>query len=315
LALVVGGTSPEFNLKVLKLATAGGLDYLPEAAGGNADLYRDRQWEQRLLEIAAASGLGAQFGGRYLAVDARVVRAARHGGSCPVSLGVSCSAHRNALARIGPDGVFLEDLDHNPARFLAKALAVLDEMAGAGSARHVDLDQPMDEIRRQLGRCPVGTLVLLSGTLLLARDLAHARFHELLKAGRPLPEYLSRRVICYAGPAETPPGSVIGSFGPTTAARMDNYLPELMAHGVSLVTLAKGDRAAAVVAACRAHGGFYLGAIGGAAAWLAKEHVVESEVIDYADLGMEAIRRVKVKDLPAFVVIDDKGNDLYGPAA
>ena len=313
LALVVGGTSPEFNLKVLKLATAGALDYLPETGGDNEELYRDRRWEERLLEIAASSGLGAQFGGRCLALDARVVRAVRHGGSCPVSLGVSCSAHRNALGRIGPDGVFLEELDRNPGAFSPRPWRC--SMSGpAGGARRVDLDQPMDEIRRQLGRCPVGTLLLLSGTMLLARDLAHARFHELLEAGRPLPDYLSQRVICYAGPAQTPPGSVIGSFGPTTAERMDDYLPELMAQGASLVTVAKGNRSAAVVAACRAQGGFYLGTIGGAAAWLAKEHVLESEVIDYADLGMEAVRRIKVKDLPAFMVIDDKGNDLYGPA-
>ena len=252
LALVVGGTSPEFNLKVLKLATAGALDCLPETADGNEELYRDRRWEGRLLAIAAESGLGAQFGGRYLALDARVVRAARHGGSCPLSLGVSCSAHRNVLGRIGPDGVFLEELDRNAARFLPKALAVLNQRAGRRHARRIELDQPMDEIRRQLGRCPVGTLVLLSGTLVLARALAHARFYELLKSGRPLPEYLSQHVICYAGPAETPPGRVIGSFGPTTAARMDDYLPELMARGASLVTVAKGGRAASVVAACRA---------------------------------------------------------------
>ncbi|MGO8689912.1 MAG: fumarate hydratase C-terminal domain-containing protein [Thermoguttaceae bacterium] len=309
LALVVGGPSPEMNLKVLKLATAGALDCLPAAPDGSGAPYRDRTWEERLLQVAAASGLGAQFGGRWLAIEARVIRCARHGGSCPLSLGVSCSAHRNALGRIGPDGVFLEQLDRDPGRFLQKALAVLGQAAG-GAAR-IDLDQPPGEIRRQLAGCPPGTLVLLSGTLILARDLAHARFHELLKAGRPLPDYLSRHVICYAGPAEAPPGAVIGSFGPTTAERMDDYLPELMARGASLITLAKGNRSAMVAAACRRFGGFYLGTIGGAAAWLARDHVLESEVIDYAEFGMEAVRRIKVRELPAFVVIDDKGSDLY----
>ncbi len=313
LALVVGGPSPEMNLKVLKLATAGALDCLPEEPDGSGEPYRDRAWEARLLQIAAESKLGVQFGGRWLAVDARVIRCARHGGSCPVSLGASCSAHRNALARIGRDGVFLEQLDHDPGRFLAKALAVLEQTAGG--AGRIDLDGGPGEIRRQLAAHPPGTLVLLTGTLILARDLAHARFHELLKAGRPLPDYLSRHVICYAGPAEAPAGAVIGSFGPTTAQRMDDYMSELMARGASLVTLGKGDRSESVAAACRRFGGFYLGAIGGAAAWLARDHVLESELIDYAEFGMEAVRRIKVRDLPAFVVIDDKGNDLYRDAS
>jgi fumarate hydratase class I len=226
-----------------------------------------------------------------------------------VSVGVSCSAHRNALGRIGLDGVFLEDFDRDPARFLPKALPVLQGASGLGGAVRIRLDQPIGEICRQLGQYPVGTLVLLSGVMIVARDVAHARFHELLKAGRPLPDYLGKHPVYYAGPAETPPGGVIGSFGPTTAERMDAYLPELMSHGASLITLAKGGRAPSVAAACRKYGGFYLGAMGGAAALLAREHIVHAEVIDYADLGMEAVRRIEVKDLPAFIVINNRGNN------
>ncbi len=311
LGLVVGGTSPELNLKLLKLATAGALDHLPGDAEGSGEPYRDRTWERRLLEIAAQTGLGAQFGGKYLALSARVIRCARHGGSCPISLGVSCSAHRNALARINADGVFLEEFDHNPARFLPQALAVLQRAAGAAAAA-IDLDRPIGEVCRLLSHYRPGALVLLSGTMIVARDAAHARFNALLQEGRPLPEYLLRHPIYYAGPAETPPGHVIGSFGPTTAQRMDGYLAEFMARGASLITLAKGNRSATVTEACRAHGGFYLGTIGGAAALLAKENILASEVLDYPDLGMEAVRRIRVKNLPAFVIVDDKGNNLYG---
>jgi fumarate hydratase class I len=310
LALVVGGASPELNLKLLKLATAGALDLLPDIPDGSGRAYRDREWERRLLDIAVQTGLGAQFGGKYLAVDARVIRASRHGGSCPVSLGVSCSAHRNAFGLINSAGVFLEDFDRNPSRFLPKAVAVLGGV-GVGGLPRIQLDQPIRDVCRQLAPYPVGTLVLLTGTMIVARDIAHARFHELLKTGRPLPEYLKKHPIYYAGPAETPPGEVIGSFGPTTAQRMDDYLPELMSRGASLITLAKGNRASSVVAACRDYDGFYLGTIGGAAALLAKEHIMYAEVIDYADLGMEAVRRIEVRDLPAFVVVDNRGNDLY----
>jgi fumarate hydratase class I len=311
LGLVVGGTSPEFNLKMLKLATAGALDHLPDRADGSGELYRDRVWEQRLLEIAVETGLGAQFGGKYLALSARVIRCSRHGGSCPVSLGVSCSAHRNALARITADGIFLEEFDRDPARFLPKAIEVLG-LSGGETQAVIDLDRPIHEVCQSLSHFPPGTMVLLSGTMVVARDAAHARFYELLKQGRPLPEYLHQHPIYYAGPAETPPGCVIGSFGPTTAQRMDGYLAEFMAHGASLITLAKGNRSAAVTEACKANGGFYLGTIGGAAALLAKENIVASEILDYADLGMEAVRRIKVKNLPAFIVVDDKGNNFYG---
>ncbi|MBN2580673.1 MAG: fumarate hydratase [Pirellulales bacterium] len=335
LALVVGGTSPEFNLKLLKLASAGALDYLPQRADGSGAPYRDPAWEQRLLTIAADTGLGAQFGGRYLALSARVIRCGRHGGSCPVSLGVSCSAHRNVLAQITADGIFLETLDHNPARFLPKALEVLQRRLGSGTVPVIQLDRPLDEICRELGKYPVGALVRLTGSMLLARDAAHARWRELLRQGLPLPGYLLRYPIFYAGPAGTekqedrhsclskmktsdktdknvcPPGLAIGSLGPTTAQRMDGYLDELMARGASLVTLGKGNRMPAAVAACKNHGGFFLATLGGAAALLTQEHVPASEVIDYADLGMEAVRRVEVRNLPAMIVIDDKGGNLY----
>lgn len=310
LGLVIGGTSPEMNLKLLKLATAGALEHLPRQADGKGGPFRDEAWEKRLVEIAAETGLGAQFGGRHLALDARVIRCARHAGSCPVSLGVSCSAHRNAFARISPDGVFLEQLDTNPGRFLPRALAVLEGRLGASATGRIQLDRPMPEILAQLARCSAGKLVLLSGPLIVARDAAHARFYELLKAGRPLPDYLARHPIYYAGPARTPNGRVIGSFGPTTAQRMDVYLPEFMARGLSMVTLAKGNRAPSVTAACREHRGFYLGTIGGAAALIAQENIVREEVLDYADLGMEAVRRIEVRDLPAFILVDDQGNQL-----
>jgi fumarate hydratase class I len=311
LALVVGGTSPEFNLKLLKLATAGALDHLPNQPEGSGDPYRDSLWETRLLEIAAETKLGAQFGGRHLALDARVIRAARHGGSCPVSLGVSCSAHRNALARITADGVFLESLDRDARRFLPKALAALARIPRAAAAPRIDLDRPVREVCAELSRHAVGTLVLLSGPMVVARDLAHAHFAELLRKGEAVPDYLKRHPVFYAGPSETPPSYVIGSFGPTTAQRMDPYMPDLMARDACLITLAKGPRAPSVAAACRKHGGFYLAAVGGAAALVAKENVVADRIIDLADLGMEAIRQIEVKNLPAFIVIDNKGNDLY----
>jgi fumarate hydratase, class I len=340
LALVVGGTSPEFNLKLLKLASAGALDDLPDRPDGSGTPYRDAVWEQRLLNIAAETGLGAQFGGRHLALSARVIRCGRHAGSLPVSLGVSCSAHRNALAQITADGVFLETLDRDPARFLPKALAVLEKRLDANAAPLIRLNRPLSEICRGLGNYPVGTLVRLSGTMILARDAAHARWHTLLQHGDPLPEYLLRYPIFYAGPAgadksraesrepraeseiSTPnsqPSTLYSqlstlpftSLGPTTAQRMDGYLDELMARGASLVTLGKGNRTPSAAAACKTHGGFFLATLGGAAALLPREHIAFSEVIDYADLGMEAVRRVEVRDLPVIIVIDDKGMNLY----
>lgn len=317
LAVVVGGTSAERNLETLKLATAGALDHLPDlSAAAGRDVrtdpgaaFRDRGWEDRLLAIARGTGMGAQFGGSFLALDARVVRLPRHAASVPVSFGVSCSAHRNAFARIGADGAWLEDFDRDPARFLPRAAAVLERATGA--APRVDLAAPLEEVRRRLSGMRPGALVLLDGPMVVARDAAHARFARQLRDTGTLPAYLRDRVVYYAGPAATPPGRVIGSFGPTTAQRMDPYVRAFMAAGASLVMLAKGNRSREVSEACREFGGFSLGTIGGAAALIAEQHVVRGEVIDFADLGMEAVRRIEVRGLPAFVVVDDRGESLY----
>jgi len=317
LAVVVGGTSAERNLEILKLATAGALDHLPDvasAAGRDVRaepgaMFRDRAWEARLLSIARRTGLGAQFGGAFLALDARIIRLPRHAASLPVSVGVSCSAHRNILARIDADGAWLEDLDREPARFLPRAAAVLER--ATGGARRIDLGVPMREVLRQLSDLPPGTLVLLDGPMVVARDAAHARFARTLRDTGSLPGYLRDHVVYYAGPAQTPPGHVIGSFGPTTAQRMDPYVDAFMRAGASLVMLAKGNRSREVAAACRAYGGFSLGTIGGAAALIARNHVTRDEVIDFADLGMESVRLIEVRALPAFVVIDDRGAGLY----
>ena len=317
LAVVVGGTSAERNLETLKLATAGALDHLPDvASAAGRDVrddpgaaFRDRAWEARLVSIARGTGLGAQFGGAFLALDARIVRLPRHAASLPVSVGVSCSAHRNVLARIDAGGAWLEDLDREPARFLPRAAAVLER--ATGGARHVDLGVPIRGVLRQLSGLEPGTLVLLDGPMVVARDAAHARFARALRDTGILPAYLRDHVVYYAGPAQTPPGRVIGSFGPTTAQRMDPYVAAFMRAGSSLVMLAKGNRSREVSAACREHGGFSLGTIGGAAALIARDHVTRDEVIDFADLGMEAVRRIEVRGLPAFVVIDDRGASLY----
>ncbi len=309
LAVVIGGLSPEMNLKVLKLATTGLLDGLPEQGDGKGLLYLDREWSGILLQLAQESGLGAQFGGKYLALDARVIRIARHAGACPVSIGVSCSADRNILGRITKEGVFLEQLEKDPATLLKD---LVTQRVERSLGTRIDLNRSLDEVRKDLSGLPVGSLVLLSGPLVVARDIAHARFFKRLKEGKGLPEYLYRYGIYYAGPAKTPPGYPIGSFGPTTAQRMDTYLEAFMREGASLVTLAKGNRAKGTAELCRTYGGFYLGTIGGAAALLAKEHIVSSEVLDYPELDMEAVRLIQVKDFPAFILIDDKGNDLYG---
>jgi fumarate hydratase, class I len=318
LGVVIGGTSPEQNLKILKLATAGALDGLPAfpADGSSRDFSEDPgvpcrslEWEDRIQGIARESGIGAQYTGRHLALDARVIRLARHAASCPVSIGVSCSAHRNALARIAEDGVWLEDFDRAPGRFLGAALPVLE--ASYGMAPRISLDAGIRAACIELGRHPVGTLVLLSGSLVVARDAAHARLHAGLAAGRPLPRYFLDHPIYYAGPAQTPKGRVIGSFGPTTAQRMDAYLRDFMQAGGSLITLAKGNRSPEVATACRQFGGFYLGTVGGAAALIAQEHIIAEEVLDFPDLGMEAVRRIRVKDFPAIIVTDDKGASLY----
>jgi fumarate hydratase, class I len=305
IAFVVGGLSPEMTVKAVKLATAGYLDGLPKRGSKRGGAFRDETWETRMLEIAAASGLGAQFGGRHLAHEARFIRLPRHAGSCPVAVGVGCNADRNLKAKITDEGVFLEAVERNPARFLTST----DAASKDGVA--VDLGRPMPEILKALAALPVGTLVRLSGPLVVARDIAHARFKEDLDRTGRVPDYLKKHPVYYAGPAKTPRGYASGSFGPTTAQRMDGYLADLMKSGGSLVTLAKGNRAAGVTEACKTYGGFYLGTIGGAAALMAADHIVASEVIDFVDLGMEAVRRIVVKDLPAFLVCDDKGGNLY----
>ena len=306
IAVVLGGISPEMTMKTVKLASAGFLDGLPKRGNKSGAAFRDPEWEARLGKIAEESGLGAQFGGRFLAHEVRFVRLPRHAGSCPVGIGVSCNADRNCRGKITEDGLFLETLDKNPARLLKG----IPEGAGpAGVA--LDLARPIEAVLNDLTRLPVGTMVKLSGPLIVARDIAHARLWKIFKETGRVPDYFKNHPIYYAGPAKTPRGMASGSFGPTTAQRMDGYLPEFMAAGASRVTLGKGNRSPKVVEACRAHGGFFLGTIGGAAALIAKEYITRSEIIDFADLGMEAVRRIVVKDLPAFIIYDDKGGDLY----
>jgi fumarate hydratase class I len=324
LAVVVGGTSPELNLEVLKLATAEALDAAPffaegkneETARGNW-IRRDAYWEKRAMEIGRATGLGAQFGGSSLLLDARVLRLPRHAASCPVSIGVSCVAHRNLYAFIDRDGLHIERLCSNPAAFLgglgfSPNFDPDKEAQGSEEAAKINLDRPIREVCRELSGFKAGDRLLLSGRFLVARDAAHLKWHSLIREGKDLPAYLLKYPIYYAGPAATPPGRIIGSLGPTTAGRMDGYAEEFMCRGASLVTVAKGSRSALWRESCRTYGGFYLGTIGGAAALLAEEHVRTCELIDYPELGMEAVRLITVKDLPAFIIIDDKGGDLYG---
>ena len=308
LALVVGGTSAEHNLKTAKLASARYLDSLPtrgDAATGHG--FRDLAWEQRVLELTRRFGIGAQFGGKYFCHDVRVIRLPRHGASNPVGIAVSCSADRQARARITADGLFLERLETDPARYLPETTG--EELSAEVVA--VDLDRPMDEIRGQLSRYPVKTRLSLTGPLVVGRDIAHARISERLDAGEPMPPYLRDHPIYYAGPAKTPAGYASGSFGPTTAGRMDSYVDRFQAAGGSLVMLAKGNRSAEVAEACARWGGFYLGSIGGPAARLAQDSIRSVEVLEYPELGMEAIWKIEVEDFPAFIVIDDKGNDFF----
>ena len=308
LALVVGGTSAEHNLKTAKLASARYLDSLPtrgDAATGHG--FRDLAWEQKVLELTRRFGIGAQFGGKYFCHDVRVIRLPRHGASNPVGIAVSCSADRQARARITAEGLFLERLETDPARFLPETA---DEELSAEVVA-VDLDRPMAEIRGQLSRYPVKTRLSLTGSLVVGRDIAHARISERLDAGEPMPEYLRDHPIYYAGPAKTPAGYASGSFGPTTAGRMDSYVDRFQAAGGSLVMLAKGNRSTEVVEACARWGGFYLGSIGGPAARLAQDSIRSVEVLEYPELGMEAVWKIEVEDFPAFIVIDDKGNDFF----
>ncbi len=309
LALVIGGPSAEFTLKTVKLASTHYLDTLPTSGNDHGRAFRDLELEQQVFDICRNIGIGAQFGGKYFAHDVRVIRLPRHGASCPVGLGVSCSADRQALAKITRDGVFLEQLEEHPARFLPDVTP--DELEG--EVVKVDLNRPMPEILAELSRYPVATRLSLSGPVIVARDIAHAKLKERLEQGEDLPQYFKDHPIYYAGPAKRPEGRPSGSFGPTTAGRMDSYVDLFQSKGGSMVMLAKGNRSAAVREACGRHGGFYLGSIGGPAARLADHSIKKVEVHEYPELGMEAIWRIEVEDFPAFIVIDDKGNDFFTP--
>ena len=305
LAVVVGGTSAEMNLKTVKLASAKYLDQLPTqgSLGGNA--FRDLHLEAELLQRSRELGLGAQFGGKYFCHDVRVVRLPRHGATCPIGIGVSCSADRNIKAKITKAGIFLEQLEADPARYLP------EPQISESQAVRIDLNQPMDKIRAILSQYPVATQLLLSGDIIVGRDIAHAKLKERLDSGQGLPQYLKDHNIYYAGPAKTPQGYASGSFGPTTAGRMDPYVPIFQAQGASMVMLAKGNRSAVVTESCQKYGGFYLGSIGGPAARLGKDCITHVQVLEFPELGMEAIYKITVKDFPAFILVDDKGNDFF----
>ena len=307
LSIVIGGTSAEMNLKTVKLASTRYLDTLPSEGNKQGQAFRDREFEQEVLGLTRAMGIGAQFGGKYFCHDVRVIRLPRHGASVPVGIGVSCAADRQILGKINKKGVFLEALETNPAQYLPE----IDEGKLAGEVVRIDLNRPMSEIRANLSRHPIKTRLALTGPLIVARDIAHAKLKERLDRGQGLPQYAKDHAIYYAGPAKTPQGFASGSFGPTTAGRMDSYVDQFMAAGGSFVTLAKGNRGGEVREACKEHGGFYLGSIGGPAARLAQDCIKKVEVIEYPELGMEAIWRIEVVDFPAFIVIDDKGNDFF----
>lgn len=314
LAIVIGGTSAEFALKTAKYASAKYLDELPttgDASTGRG--FRDTELEERVLELTRNFGIGAQFGGKYFCHDVRVVRLPRHGASLPVAIAVSCSADRQVLGKITPEGVFLEVLERDPARFLPETTEehLDDAPDSVEDVVRIDLNRPMDEIRAELSRFPVKTRLSLTGPLVVARDIAHAKIKERLDAGEEMPQYLKDHAVYYAGPAKTPEGYASGSFGPTTAGRMDSYVEQFQAAGGSMVMLAKGNRSQHVTDACRAHGGFYLGSIGGPAARLAQDCIKRVDVIEYPELGMEAVWRIEVEDFPAFIVVDDKGNDFF----
>ncbi len=308
LAIVIGGTSAEFAVETAKLASARYLDALPTAGSEAGHGFRDLDLEDRLLELSRATGIGAQFGGKYFCHDVRVIRLPRHGASCPVAIAVSCSADRQALGKITADGIFLEQLEHDPARFLPDTS---DNDLPDTPVVRIDLARPMDEIRAELSQHPVRTRVMLSGPMVVARDIAHAKIAERLDAGEEMPQYMKDHCVYYAGPAKTPEGMASGSFGPTTAGRMDSYVERFQAAGGSMIMLAKGNRSQLVTDSCRDHGGFYLGSIGGPAARLAQDNITSVEVLEYPELGMEAVWCIEVKDFPAFIVVDDKGNDFF----
>jgi fumarate hydratase, class I len=304
-AFVIGGTSAEATLKTVKLASAKELDNLPTTGSMGGRAFRDVELEQRLLQAAWGSGYGAQFGGKYFAHDVRVIRLPRHGASCPVGMGVSCSADRNIKARIDETGVWLEEMERHPERLLIEA------EVGTDTSVKIDLNQPMAQILAELSKHPVKTLVSLTGTMIVARDIAHAKLKEMVDRGEKLPQYFCDHPVYYAGPAKTPKGMASGSFGPTTAERMDPYVDLFQSLGGSLVMLAKGNRTQQVTDACKKHGGFYLGSIGGPAAILAAESIRKVEVLDFAELGMEAVWKIEVENFPAFILVDDKGNDFF----
>ena len=308
LAVVIGGTSAEMAVETAKLASARYLDSLPKQGSRLGHAFRDVELEAKVLELSQQTGIGAQFGGKYFFHDVRVIRLPRHGASCPVGMAVSCSADRQMLGKINRDGIFLEQLETDPAHFLPEVTH--DDLADADVV-HIDLNRPMDEIRAELSKYPVKTRVMLTGPMVVARDIAHAKIKARLDAGEPMPQYLKDFCVYYAGPAKTPEGLASGSFGPTTAGRMDSYVDEFQAAGGSFVMLAKGNRSRAVTEACKRHGGFYLGSIGGPAARLAQDCITKVEVIEMPELGMEAVWKIEVQDFPAFIVVDDKGNDFF----
>jgi fumarate hydratase class I len=309
LAFVIGGTSAEANLAAVKKASAGYFDHLPTEGNMGGQAFRDLEWEARIQKICQESAIGAQFGGKYLTHDVRVIRLPRHAASCPVGMGVSCSADRNIKGKITKEGVFVEQLETNPAQYLPAVAPHLEEPV------EINLNRPMSEVLAELSQYPIKTRLKLNGTLIVARDIAHAKIKELLDAGQPMPEYFKNHPVYYAGPAKTPEGMPSGSFGPTTAGRMDVYVDEFQAHGGSMIMLAKGNRGKEVTDACAKHGGFYLGSIGGPAAILAKENILSVEVVDFPELGMEAVRKIEVKNFPAFIITDDKGNDFFAALA
>ncbi|MET3839448.1 fumarate hydratase [Bradyrhizobium sp. OAE829] len=306
LAIVIGGTSAELCMKTVKLASARYLDALPTHGSADGNAFRDLEMEQEILKMTQSLGVGAQFGGKYFCHDVRVIRMPRHGASLPIGLGVSCSADRQVLGKITKDGVYLEELEHNPAQYLPAV-----EQALGGEVVKIDLNQPMKDILATLSKHPIKTRVSMTGTMIVARDSAHAKLRERLEKGEPLPDYFKNHPVYYAGPAKTPDGYASGAFGPTTAGRMDSFVDQFQAAGGSMVMVAKGNRAVAVREACKKHGGFYLGSIGGAAANLAEHCIKKVEVVEYPELGMEAIWRIEVVDFPAFIIIDDKGNDFF----
>ncbi|MBK21702.1 MAG: fumarate hydratase [Flavobacteriales bacterium] len=305
LAFVVGGTSAEANLKAVKMASAGYYDELPTEGNLGGQAFRDLEWENKIQKICQDSEIGAQFGGKYFTHDVKVIRLPRHAASCPVGIGVSCSADRNIKAKINKDGIFLEKLEKNPGRLLP------DNPPDLEKAIEIDLDQPMELVLKVLSQFPIKTRLNLRGTLIVARDAAHAKIKELIDSGKPMPEYFKNHPVYYAGPAKKPEGLPSGSFGPTTAGRMDSYVDLFQEHGGSMIMLAKGNRSQQVTDACKKHGGFYLGSIGGPAAILAKQNIKSVEVVDFKELGMEAVRKIEIENFPAFIICDDKGNDFF----